>query len=143
MDALDDRAPRGEVDVSVLGYRDLVAWQRAVDLVEQIYRVTKDWPREETYGLTNQIRRAAVAILANIAEGQGRKSRKEFGHHASIAYGSLCEVETHLIIARRLGYIDSSTYDELLDGTTSVARPLHGLMQSLQKPASNDQLPAP
>ena len=113
-------------------YRDLVAWQRAVDLVEHIYRATARWPREEIYGLINQIRRAAVSVPANIAEGQGRSSRKEFAHHLSIAYGSLCEVETHLIVAERLAYIDANSRDELLHQTTNVARPLHGLMQSMQ-----------
>lgn len=115
-----------------LGYRDLVAWQRAVDLVELIYRTTANWPREEIYGLTNQIRRAAVSVPANIAEGQGRNSRKEFAHHLAIANGSLCEVETHLIIAKRLSYIDAPTHEELTGLTTNVARPLHGLIQSLQ-----------
>jgi four helix bundle protein len=80
-------------------YRELVAWQRAVDLVEAVYRETQTWPREEIYGLTNQARRAAVSIPANIAEGQGRVSAKEFGHHLVIAYGSVCELETHLVIA--------------------------------------------
>jgi len=101
-------------------------------LVERIYRATSNWPREEMYGLVNQIRRAAVSIPANIAEGQGRGSRKEFAHHLAIAYGSLCEVETHLIVAERLGFMSAGGRDELLSQTTSVARPLHGLIQSLQ-----------
>ncbi len=113
-------------------YRELVAWQRAVDLVEHIYKVTAKWPREEAYGLTNQIRRAAVSVPANIAEGQGRSSRKEFAHHLAIAYGSLCELETHLIIASRLTYIDPPTLDELIVQTTDVAKPLHGLLRSVQ-----------
>ena len=127
--------------MTVRGFRDLVAWQRSVDLVEHIYRITGGWPKSEIYGLTNQIRRAAVSVSANIAEGQGRSSRKEFAHHVAIAYGSLCEVETHLIIANRLEYVDTATYDDLIIRTTDVARPLHGLMQSLQKPTSNDHLP--
>ena len=113
------------------GYRELVAWQRAVDLVERIYRVTAEWPREEIYGLTNQTRRAAVSVPANIAEGQGRSSPKEFAHHLSIAYGSLCELETHLLIAHRLAFLNETTFAELIDQTTAVAKPLRGLLQRL------------
>lgn len=113
-------------------YRDLVAWQRALDLVEMAYRVTRLWPSEELYGLTNQVRRAAVSVPGNIAEGQGRIGSKAFGQHLSIAYGSLCEVETHFTIANRLGYIDLETLGQLLSQTTEVARPLRGLMRSLE-----------
>jgi four helix bundle protein len=119
-------------------YRELVAWQRAVDLVEQLYRVTADWPKAEIYGLTNQIRRAAVSVPANIAEGQGRSSRKEFRQHLSIAYGSLCEVETHLYIANRLAYIDQGIFQELINQATDVAKPLHGLLRSLQQPETSN-----
>ena len=111
------------------GYRDLVAWQRGVDLVERIYRVTANWPREEIYGLTSQVRRAAASVPANIAEGQGRGSDKAFAHHLSIAFGSLCELETHLVVANRLAFIDVPTFDELIEQTTGVAKPLHGLIR--------------
>ena len=114
------------------GFRELVAWQRAFDLVEQIYRVTNGCPSTELYGLTNQVRRAAVSVPANIAEGQGRTSPREFAHHLSIAYGSLCEVETHLLIANRLKFIDSPSFDALIEQTTSVAKPLRGLIQKFQ-----------
>ena len=116
----------------IAGYRELVAWQRAVDLVERIYRISAAWLREEIYGLTNQTRRAAVSVPANIAEGQGRSSPKEFAHHLSTAYGSLSELGTHLLIAHRLTFIDQTTFDELIDQTTGVAKPLRGLMQRLQ-----------
>lgn len=81
------------------------------------------------YGLTSQVRRAAVSVPANIAEGQGRGSDKAFAHHLFIAFGSLCELETHLVIANRVAYIDLPTYDELIEQTSSVAKPLHGLMR--------------
>ena len=113
-------------------YRDLIAWQRAVDLVESVYRITQSWPKEEQYGLTNQVRRAAVSIPANIAEGQGRKGSRAFGQYLSIAYGSLCEVETHVIVAHRLGFIEGETVEQVLERTTDVARPLRGLMRSLE-----------
>ena len=83
-------------------YSELIAWQKAVDLVESVYKATESFPREEIHGLTSQVRRAAVSVLSNIAEGQGRKSTMEFLHHLSIAYGSLTETETQLLIAGRL-----------------------------------------
>src|SRR5919112_6669392 len=88
------------------GYQDLVTWQKAMELVTAVYRVTRDWPHEEQYGLTSQVRRAAVAIPSNLAEGHGRSGRREFSHHVSIAYGSLCELETQLLIAEQLDFSD-------------------------------------
>ncbi len=117
-------------------YRDLVVWQRAVELTVEVYRITKDWPKDELYGLTNQVRRSATSVPANIAEGQGRISPKEFLHHLWIANGSLCELETHLIVAQRLEYIDKQTLDSAIDQSTQVARPLHGLMRRLRSPSS-------
>src|SRR5581483_11908401 len=103
-----------------------------MDLVENVYRASHSWPAEESYGLTNQTRRAAVSIPANIAEGQVRDSAKEFQHHLSIAKGSLHEVETHLLIAQRLSYVDALACDALLQQTTEVGRLLYGLRQSLR-----------
>ena len=99
--------------------------------MEVVYRVTQGWPKEEQYGLTNQVRRAAGSVPANIAEGQGRKG-KAFGQYLSVAYGSLCEVETHVIVAHRLGFVDDETVDQMLAQTTEVARPLRGLMRSVE-----------
>jgi four helix bundle protein len=79
-------------------YQDLIVWQKAIAFVLDIYRISKRWPADEVYGLTNQVRRAAVSIPANVAEGNGRTGAKEFLHHLSIANGSLHEVETHLIL---------------------------------------------
>ena len=89
-------------------YRELIVWQKAMDLVEAIYRTTARFPKEELYGLTSQIRRAAVSIPSNIAEGQARNTTRDFLHFLAIAYGSLKEVETQVLIAERLGYIDES-----------------------------------
>ena len=116
-------------------YRDLVVWQKAMDLVEGVYLATDAWPKRETYGLTDQVRRAVVSIPANIAEGQGRTGRKEFLHHLSIADGSLYEAETHLLIAQRLRYIEERDCDTLLGQVTEVDRLLHGLIRSLQSPS--------
>jgi four helix bundle protein len=94
--------------MSVQSYQDLTAWQRAMDLVEAVYRATQSWPREELYGLTNQARRAAVSVPANIAEGKGRFGPAEFLHHLSMATGSLHETETHLLKLPRVRSWDSA-----------------------------------
>ena len=114
------------------GYRELVAWQKAMDLVEAVYVATRQWPREELYGLTDQARRAAVSVPANVAEGQGRQGKAEFGHHLSMAHGSLHELESHLLIARRLGYFDEAGCAALLAQTAEEGRLLGGLMRSLR-----------
>ncbi len=123
--------------MSVRNYRDLVAWQKAMDLVASVYRVTRKWAPEELYGLTSQARRAAASIPSNIAEGQGRTGTREFLHHLSIASGSLREVETHLLIAVRLEFFDKPTCDALLDQTAEVGQLLLGLMRSLRSPGGN------
>src|SRR5215210_6866041 len=112
---LAGRNRRGTMNVQ--SYRDLIAWQRGVDLVEGIYRATQSWPREETYSLTDQVRRATVSVPANIAEGHGRHSTKEFLQHLGIASGSLCEAETHLVIANRLQYVSPDDLEALLEQT--------------------------
>ena len=112
-------------------YRDLAAWQRALELVEGVYQVTKSWPREEIYGLTNQVRRAAVSIPANIAEGQGRRNPREFARFLNIATGSLHEVETHLLIAERLHYLDDRALAPLLHLASETGRIINGLLRSL------------
>jgi four helix bundle protein len=114
------------------GYQDLVVWQKAMELVTAVYRITRDWPHEEQYGLTSQVRRAAVAIPSNLAEGHGRSGRREFAHHVSIAYGSLCELETQLLIAERLDYSDSAATESLMNRIADVRRLTNGLLRSLQ-----------
>jgi four helix bundle protein len=123
----------GDERRGVKNYRELVAWQKAMDLVTMVYDVTQHWPKTEVYGLTNQIRRAAVSIPSNIAEGQGRASTKEFLHHLSMARGSLLEVETQLLIAQRLGYTAPEAATQLLAGTAEAGRLLNGLYRSLDR----------
>lgn len=113
-------------------YKDLIAWQRAMDLVEEVYAVTKDFPREELYGLTSQLRRAVVSIPSNIAEGQGRNSQKEFVYHLAIAYGSLREAETQLLISGRVHYLEQQRLNKLMELAGEVGRLLNGLSKSLQ-----------
>jgi four helix bundle protein len=110
-------------------FRNLVAWQKAIALVTEVYRVTQSFPNEEKFGLTSQLRRATVSIPSNIAEGQGRLSRGEFRQFLGQAKGSICEVETQLIIAQNLGYLRDS--EPLLENLHEVARLLNGLLNSL------------
>lgn len=114
-------------------YRDIVAWQRAIDFAEHVYHFTSQWPREERYSLTDQLRRAAVAIAANIAEGQGRNSTKEFVHFLGIAHGSLREAETYLLLALRLKYYDEATYNKMMPEATEIGKPLRGLIRSMRQ----------
>src|SRR5438876_464818 len=118
---------------AIKSYRDLVAWQKAMDLVELVYSTTHDWPKEELYGLTTQARRAVVSIPSNIAEGQGRASTKEFLHHLSIARGSLLELETQALVAQRLGYLQSEVAERLLISAAEVSRLISGLARSLPR----------
>ncbi len=113
-------------------YRGLIVWQKAMDLVEYIYGVTKSFPKEELYGLTNQLRRAVVSIPSNIAEGQGRHSPNQFLQFLAIAHGSLREVETQILIAERLAYIDGQKAQKVLELTGEVGKLLVGLSKSLR-----------
>ena len=112
-------------------YRDLIAWQKAMDLVEMIYKATENFPKEEIYGLTAQIRRAAISIPSNIAEGQGRTSKKEFQNFLSIAHGSVREVETQVLIAQRLLYLPDDEVETVLKLAAEVGRLINGLLNSL------------
>lgn len=112
-------------------YRDLIAWQRGVDLAEQAYRLTSRFPRDELYGLTSQIRRAATSIPANIAEGYGRQTPSAYANHLRIAQGSLKELETHLIVAERVGIIPPDGAAALLTLCDEEGRILLALARSL------------
>lgn len=124
---------RGEKgnSMQVKSYKDLIVWQKAMDLVEMVYRATKTFPKEELYGLTNQLRRAVVSIPSNIAEGQARKSTAEFRNFLSIARGSLAEVETQLLIARRLSYINQQKLGAILSIQVEVNKMTNSLILKL------------
>lgn len=111
-------------------YKDLVVWQKAIDLSFDIYSLTKDFPKEEMYGLVSQIRRSAVSIPSNIAEGQARKYHQQFSHFLSIAQGSLAELETQIIISMRLGYVTGDQKD-LFDTMHSIGKMITRLKQNL------------
>ena len=118
------------------GHRDLMVWQRAMKLVKDIYRVSDQFPRREIYGLASQIRRAAVSVPSNLAEGASRNSRGEFRQFIGTARGSLAEVETQLEIARDLGYLPVQNAQELLREVDEISRMLAGLRDWSDRAAS-------
>ena len=117
--------------MSTKSHRDLVVWQKAMALVTECYRVTNRFPDRERFGLSSQLQRAAVSVPANIAEGNGRRSRGAYVNHLSIAYRSLAEVETHILIGVNLGYVRESDVKEVLGQLEEVRRMAAGLIRSL------------
>ncbi|MEH6665228.1 MAG: four helix bundle protein [Brevundimonas sp.] len=114
-------------------YRDLIVWQRAMGWVTEVYSASRTWPSDERFGLTSQARRAAVSVPANIAEGCARRSTGEFLQFLGIARGSLAEVETLLILAARLGYLDDATCKPLLAEADEISRMLAALIAALKR----------
>ena len=117
--------------MTVKSYKDLIVWQKAMCLVEMVYQATKEFPKQELYGLTNQLRRAVVSIASNIAEGHARKSTAEFKNFLSIARGSLAEVETQLLIAQRLSYINKQRLETILSIQVEVNKMTNALISKL------------
>ena len=113
-------------------HQKLDAWGKSVDLVVEVYRATESFPNEEKYGLTSQIRRAAVSVPSNIAEGAGRYSKKEFAHFVSNAQGSASELETELIIAHRLGYLSEALFSQLITDLERIGRLITGLTRRIR-----------
>jgi four helix bundle protein len=114
-------------------YADLIVWKKAMTLVTEIYRITRELPKEELFGLTSQLRRAAVSIPSNIAEGQGRLSKGEFRVFLGNARGSLSELETQIILCKNLDYIAEQEAARLLEMASEVGRILNGLIASMKK----------
>lgn len=112
-------------------YRDLIAWQKSMDFVEAVYQISRQFPKEEIYGLTAQVRRAVVSVPSNISEGEGRKNKNEFRRFLAIAHGSLREVETQLLIAERLRYATNDQINNLINQSMEISRIIQGLMNSL------------
>lgn len=117
----------------VSSFRDLRVWQSAMDLVEQVYRLASRLPRHEIYGLAGQLRRAAVSIPSNVAEGHTREHLKEYLHHLSMAQASLSELETQLEIAGRLDYVSAEELLEVLKQSASLGRQLYALRNALMR----------
>jgi four helix bundle protein len=118
---------------AVQSYRELEVWQLAMGLAEDCYKTTRTFPREELFGMTSQIRRAATSIPANLAEGQGRQHTKEFLNFLSTARGSLMELETHLMLSQRVGILPKKDLEGLLTQADRISRMMSGLRTALQK----------
>jgi len=115
----------------VRSYKDLMVWQRSMDLTVRTYEVTRRFPSEEKYGLVSQMRRAAASVPANIAEGHARRSGREYLQMLGIARGSLAELETFVTLSERLGLIRSETSESLLEDCAAINRMMNGLMRAL------------
>ena len=116
----------------IKSYRDLQIWQEAVDLVELVYRASAAFPADERFGLTSQLRRSSVSIPSNIAEGHARPTTRDYLRFLGISLGSLAEMETQLLIAHRLGYIDDASLDRVCQASDRIGRMLRAMMKSLQ-----------
>ena len=117
---------------TIRNYQDLIAWQKAMDLCVMLYESTRQMPGDERFGLTSQLRRAAVSIPSNIAEGQGLGKDGQFLHHLHISYGSLRELETQTILSKRLRFIRDEDTSAILNHCGEVGRLLNGLMNSIE-----------
>ena len=116
----------------IKSYRELQVWQEAVDLVELVYRASAAFPADERFGLTSQLRRSSVSIPSNIAEGHARPSTRDYLPFLGISLGSLAEMETQLLIAQRLEYIDDALLDRICQASDRIGRMLRAMMKSLQ-----------
>jgi len=119
--------------MTVQSYQELEVWKVAMDLATECYRVTKAFPKDELFGMTSQIRRAAASIPANIAEGQGREHTKEFLSHLSIARGSVKELETHLLLCQRVGLLKDADLPSLMTLCDRISQMLSRLRQALKR----------
>lgn len=118
--------------MKIFSYKDLIVWKKSVELTVDIYRITKKFPKEEIYGIISQIRRAAVAIPSNIAEGKSRGYRNEYVQFLNIAYGSGAELETQLHIAKLIRYLNEVDYNLLTEKLTEIMKMLNGLIYKLK-----------
>jgi four helix bundle protein len=122
----------GTSSAKIRTYKDLIVWQKACRLCVTLYEATGKFPAQEKFGLTAQIRRSSVSIPSNIAEGYGRHSKPDYIRFLQIAYGSYCELETQLLIARQLGYLEAKPFTDLEGALGEVERMLSGLIRSLK-----------
>jgi four helix bundle protein len=123
--------------MALRSYQELIGWKKGIELVTDVYRLTQKFPKQEIYGLTSQIRRAAVSIPSNIAEGQGRMSRGEFKQFLGHARGSVFELEGQVLIARNLAYLNLEEGEFLLERIAELGRVLNGLLKSLDPAVTN------
>jgi four helix bundle protein len=121
------------VEKGARGFRTLMAWKKAYELTIEVYRLSKKFPKEEIYGLTSQLQRAAVSVPANVAEGYERNHRKEYLQFLFIAKGSLGEIETYLLLAKDLGYLSENEYTSASQIREETSRIIKGLIRALEK----------
>jgi four helix bundle protein len=119
--------------MSISRFRELKAWQLGMDLTEKVYLLTDSFPKSEIYGLSSQIRRCAVSIPSNLAEGHGRTSAKEFLQFIAIAYGSICELETQILLSHRLKYLDQSNLETVSALLTETSKTIRGLQKAIRE----------
>jgi four helix bundle protein len=124
--------------MSISRFRELRAWQLGMELAEHVYLLTDSFPKSETYGMTSQIRRSAISIPSNLAEGHGRTSSKEFLHFIAIAYGSICELETQILLSHRLKYIDIPDSETVLALLIETSKTIRGLQKAIKERIEKD-----
>lgn len=127
--------------MAIQNYQDLKVWQRSKELAKEIFRLTYDFPKEQQYVLVSQMQRSALSIPSNIAEGRSRHSKNDFIYHLNVAKGSLAELETQIIIAYELNFIQKSNADIILVECSEITRMLYGLKDSLTQPKSYNLKP--
>ena len=118
--------------MKIQSYKDLIVWQKAMLLVEIVYNLTRILPKEELFSMTNQIRRAAISVPSNIAEGFGRQSKKEYQQFLSIANGSVCEIETQLLLCVRIGYLEEENTKEAFNLLSEIGKMIIAIKQKLK-----------
>jgi len=123
---------KGRSGMDIRPHRRLNVWQKSMELVRDIYQITSKFPKNEEYGLSSQMRRAAVSVPSNLAEGAARKGKKEFRHFLSIAQGSLSELDTQIELAHMLGYVAGQRHRELMSKMTEISKMLYGLAKTLK-----------
>jgi four helix bundle protein len=119
--------------MSISQFRELRAWQLGMDLTERVYLLTKSFPQSEIYGLTSQIRRSAVSIPSNLAEGHGRTSTKEFLQFIAISCGSICELETQILLSHRLKYLETEDFDKISLLLIETSKTIRGLQKAIRQ----------
>ncbi len=113
-------------------HRKLEVWRQSLVLVKTIYQITESFPKAEQFGLTSQIRRAAVSIPSNLAEGAGRSGKKEFGYFLNVAQGSSSELDTQVELAKMLGYVNEDVYSDMMNQLTTISKMLYGLARKVR-----------
>lgn len=113
-------------------FKELIVWQKSINLVTEIYRITEKFPPNEIYGLTSQLRRASVSVPSNIAEGNTRRSKADYLQFLRIARGSCSEIETQIIISKNLGFIDDTIFETLSFNIIEISKMINGLINSLK-----------